>query len=202
LQPGERLSGPADWHDIHRASLHHLICTAIQYYISQHHTRVQDIRHLLTELELNSQFGDISNFAEYGSTGIAPTTEPASSADSTHLDDFPLPEDRPAGVCPLPTSSPQIAHGPPGLFLINLAVLAATTKLRIDPWNETTGYIQFIALHHWHPSFGIDFPTFLLLVHTELNENRLQTSTIDQNPFDLQVGPPSDQPASPFEEDV
>jgi hypothetical protein len=54
--------------------------------------------------------------------------------------------------------------------LINLAVLAATTRLRIDPWNETTGYIQFIALHHWHPSFEIVFPDFLRLVHTELRK--------------------------------
>jgi hypothetical protein len=62
LEPGKRLSGPADWQDIHCASLHHLICTALQYYISLHHTHIQDIHTLLMELELNSQFGDITAF--------------------------------------------------------------------------------------------------------------------------------------------
>jgi hypothetical protein len=32
LKPGEHLSGPANWQDIHRASLHHLICTVLQYH--------------------------------------------------------------------------------------------------------------------------------------------------------------------------
>jgi hypothetical protein len=61
LQPGERVARPADWQDIYRASLHHIIHTALQYYISLHHMRIQDIHTtLLTELELNSQFGEIS----------------------------------------------------------------------------------------------------------------------------------------------
>jgi hypothetical protein len=80
LQPGERLSGPADWHDIHRASLHHLIRTSIQYYISLHHTRVQDLHLLLTELETNSQFGDISCFAQHGQSGEETPSLPSVSA--------------------------------------------------------------------------------------------------------------------------
>jgi hypothetical protein len=55
LQPGKRLAHPADRQDIYRASLHHIIRTAVQYY-----TRIQDIHTLLTELELNSQFRYIS----------------------------------------------------------------------------------------------------------------------------------------------
>jgi hypothetical protein len=74
LASGERLSGPANWQDIHRASLHHLICTAVQYYISLHHTRIQDIHTLLTDIERNSEFGDISSFADYGPTGESNTT--------------------------------------------------------------------------------------------------------------------------------
>jgi hypothetical protein len=193
LAPGERLSGPADWQDIHRASLHHLIRTSIQYYIRLHHTRIQDIHTLLTDLELNSQFGDISSFAQYGSTG-----EP----DPTRADQ-PPPVSSPEGSSPLPTTFPPPSSGPPGIFLINLAVLAAATRLRIDPWHETTGYVQFIALHHWHPSFGIVFPDFLRLVHTELRNGNLHNreAYVDpSNPFDIQVGPPSTQPNSPFDD--
>jgi hypothetical protein len=60
LELGGHLSMPANWQDSHRASLYHLICTAVQYYISLHHTSIQDIRTLLTDLEANSQFGNIS----------------------------------------------------------------------------------------------------------------------------------------------
>jgi hypothetical protein len=74
VEPGKHLLGPVDWQDIHHASLHHLICTALQYYISLHHTHIQDIQTLLTELELNSQFGDITAFANYGSSGKPPST--------------------------------------------------------------------------------------------------------------------------------
>jgi hypothetical protein len=158
LQPGERLSGPADWQDIHRASLHHLIRTAVQYYISLHHTRVQDLHILLSELETNSPFGDISCFAQHGQSGEASSSSASSSE----------PPQAPTPIYP-PLSSP----GPPNQFLINLAVLAASTRLRVDPWNGTTGYIQFIALHHWHPSFGVEFPLFLRLVLAELQEPRL-----------------------------
>jgi hypothetical protein len=88
--------------------------------------------------------------------------------------------------------------------LINLAVLAATTYLRVDPWNKTTGYVHFIALHHWHPSFGIAFPLFLQSVQTELHKGHFHNADIYgvKNPFDLQVGPNSDQPASPFEDNL
>jgi hypothetical protein len=86
--------------------------------------------------------------------------------------------------------------------LIKLAILAATTRLRVDPWNETTGYMHCIALHHWHPSFGIAFPLFLQLVQTELHEGHIYNPDIYgfENPFDLQEGPPLDQPASPFKD--
>jgi hypothetical protein len=47
--------------------------------------------------------------------------------------------------------------------------------------------------------FGIIFPNFLRLVHTELQVNRLYDAGLSANPFDIHVGPPSDQPASPFE---
>jgi hypothetical protein len=201
LAPDERLSAPANWQDIHRASLHHLIRTVLQYYISLHHTRIQDIHTLLTDIETNSQFGDIRCFVRYGNTGEAPDddTSNVNSDTSETYRDF---DTTSTGSSPLPTTFPPPEHGPPGLFLINLAVLAATTRLRIDPWNETTGYIQFIALHHWHPSFGIVFPDFLRLIHTELRERRLHQTDIfgDQNPFDINIGPPTDQPNSPFEE--
>jgi hypothetical protein len=188
LEPGERLSGPTNWRDIHRASLHHLLPTAIQYYIQVHHTRIQDIHILLTDLETNRQFGDISCFAHYGISGEPNSPEA--------VRDF---EARPSGSSPLPTSFP--IDGQPGIFLINLAVLAAATRLRIDPWNRTTGYVQFIALHHWHPSFGILFADFHQLVQTELVEGTLfQADVTHVNPFNLQVAPPEDQPNSPFEE--
>jgi hypothetical protein len=154
LQPGERLSGPADWHDIHRASLHHLIRTSIQYYIRLHHTRIQDIHQLLEELETNSQFGDISRYAQHGREGL--DTEPSPVARVRDENDL----------------YPPLSAGPPSEFLINLAVLTATTRLRVDPWCDNTGYIQFIALNHWHPSFGIEFPAFLRLVYTELREHQ------------------------------
>jgi hypothetical protein len=157
LQPGERLSGPADWHDIHRASLHHLIRTSIKYYISLHHTRIQDIHQLLINLELNSEFGDISRYAQQGQEGNSLDESTVSS----------LPEEATGELYP------PLSSSPPSQFLINLAVLAAATRLRVDPWSNTTGYIHFIALHHWHPSFGIEFPAFLSLVNTELQEHRL-----------------------------
>jgi hypothetical protein len=69
-------------------------------------------------------------------------------------------EASPQGLAPLPTSFPTWEHGHPGIFLIILAILAAATRLQVDPWNKTTGYIHFIALHHWHPSFGPEFPAF------------------------------------------
>jgi hypothetical protein len=162
LQPGERLSGPADWHDIHRASLHHLIRTAVQYYISLHHTRVQDLHTLLRELEINSQFGDLSVFAQPEQSREATSTISASSSlFVTHSE---------APPASLPIYPPLSSQGPPNQFLINLAVLAASTRLRVDPWHGTTGYIQFISLHHWHPSFGIEFAAFLTLVLTELQD--------------------------------
>jgi hypothetical protein len=178
LQPGERLPGSANWQDIHRASLHHLIGTAVQYYISVHHTHIQDIHALLTDLEANSQFGDISQYAEYGVPGGTP--------------DFPATEETletgPPGTAPFLTSFPPAEHGTPGIFLINLAVLTTATKLRVDPWCETSGYIQFIALNHWHPSFGIPFVAFLQLVHTELREGLLHQPDHGANPFDIQIG--------------
>jgi hypothetical protein len=73
----------------------------------------------------------------------------------------------------------------PGIWLINLAILAAATCLCVDPWCTTEGYIQFIALHHWHLSFGLAFPSFLQLVQTELQEARLH-SEHDHNPFNIQ----------------
>jgi hypothetical protein len=179
LEPGERLSGPANWQDIHRASLHHLICTAVQYYILVHHTLIQDIHTLLTDLEINSH---ISRFATFGNTG-----EPDSS-DPTRV----YAETQASGSSALPTSFPTASQGTPGLFLINLAVLSTSTRLRIDPWNETTGYVQFIALHHWHPSFGIPFPSFLELVHTELRDGTLhQADLANENLFDHQEAPPT-----------
>jgi hypothetical protein len=187
LEPGERLSGPANWQDIHRASLHHLIRTAIQYYILVHHTHIQDIHTLLTDLEANSQFGDISRYAFFGVSGSADSPE----AEREY-------ENRPSGSPSLPTNFPPPSHGTPGIFLINLAVLATATRLRIDPWRHTTGYVQFLALHHWHPSFGVAFPTFLQLVHTELRDGLLQQADLDANPLDIQVGPPSDLPSNPF----
>jgi hypothetical protein len=181
----------------------------VQYYIRIHHTRIQDLHILIADLEINSQFGDISHFAEYGSTGTPsnssddpvvaspastattedPTTRSASTAESS---DSQEPEE---------SSSDSQAPQEPGLFLINLAVLAATTRLRVDPWSETTGYVQFIALHHWHPSFGIEFPLFLQLVHTELHEGRLHNTDLYGfvNPFELQTGPPAAQPPAPPE---
>jgi hypothetical protein len=150
LEPGERLPGPANWRDIHRASLHHLIPTGVQYYICVHHTRIQDIHTLLTDLEVHSQFGDISRFAIYGQTG-----EPDSNGAE------PEPVFRAPGSSPLPTRFPPSSQGPPDIFLINLAVLAAATRLCSDPWRETTGYLHFIALNHWHPSFGLEFRQFL-----------------------------------------
>ena len=130
LAQGERLSGPAGWQDIHRASLHHLIRTSIQYYISLHHTRIQDIHTLLTDLETNSQFGDLSSYARYGLTGEPEPATP-NPPGNEFFSDTRATEDS--------SSSPPPASGPPGIFLINLAVLAATSRLRIDPWNETTG---------------------------------------------------------------
>jgi hypothetical protein len=70
LAPGERLSRPVTGLDIHRASLHHLLHTVIQYYISIHHTHVQDIDCLLTKLIVNSEFGDISCYVLHGTTGV------------------------------------------------------------------------------------------------------------------------------------
>jgi hypothetical protein len=179
LEPGERLSGPANWQDIHRASLHHLIRTAVQYYIQVHHTRIYDIHTLLTDLELNSQFGDISRFATFGTTGEPDSTDPTREYAT-----------QAPGSNPLPTRFPPASQGPPGIFLINLAVLSTATRLRVDPWNETTGYIQFVALHHWHPSFGIAFPAFLQLVHTELREGTLHQDIQDNNPFNLHEASP------------
>jgi hypothetical protein len=69
--------------------------------ISAFNTRIQDIHTLLTEqLELNSQFGDLSQFVNYGSTGEnvsttetdpnflsveVPSVTEASQDDSSHL---------------------------------------------------------------------------------------------------------------------
>jgi hypothetical protein len=151
LEPGEYLLGPAGWQDIHLTSLHHLICTAIQYYISLHHMQIQDIHTLLIDLEANSQFGDISCYTQYGSTSESTNPE----AESVY-------KARSEGSSPLPTATyPPPSQGPSGIVLINLAVLAGTTCLCVDPWNKTTGYVQFIALHHCHPSFSIIFPDFL-----------------------------------------
>jgi hypothetical protein len=165
----------------------------VESYISLHHTRIQDIHTLLTELELNSQFGDITAFATYGYSGKSTESPKATSPSTERVTETSYRPLLPISV-PLSTE-PQ----PPGLFLIHLAVLAAATRLRIDPWNDTTGYIQFITLHHWHPSFGIGFLDFLQLVHTELQEGRLHQDQ-SNNPFDLLVGPPSEQPNSPFED--
>jgi hypothetical protein len=165
-----------------------LIRTAVQYYISLHHTRIADIHHLLTELEANSEFGDISRFSLRGRDlpgAPAPVNPPP--LDPTIIDTDPFQS----------SDTPAREGTHPGIFLINLAVLAAATRLRVDQWNETQGYIQFIALHYWHPSFGIDFPSFLHLVHTELRDSVIQTEDSGSNPFDIQVGPnldPSDTP--------
>jgi hypothetical protein len=65
------------WEDIHRASLHQLIRTSIQYYIHLHHTRIQDLDTLLTELVTNSEFGDLTRYINYGEPGlIVPATPP------------------------------------------------------------------------------------------------------------------------------
>ena len=106
---------------------------------------IQDIHTVLTDLELNSQFGDILSFAQHASTE---EPDPAMFLDHTGE------ESAYEAWTAEPTTFPLPSSGPPGIYLINLAVLAAATRLRIDPWNETTGYIQFIALHHLHPSFG------------------------------------------------
>jgi hypothetical protein len=117
LKPDKCLSGPANWQDIHHTSLHHLLCPAIQYYIQLHHMQIQDIHTLLTNLKANSQFGDIGCFAHYGSTGKTDSAE----AESVN-------KARPEGASSLIlTSCPPPLQGPPGIFLINLAVLAATT---------------------------------------------------------------------------
>jgi hypothetical protein len=166
----------------------------VQYYISLlNHTRIQDFHTLLTELELNSQFHDLRQFVNYGSTGEATSTE-------TETDpNFPSVE---VPSIPKANSSHLPPQGSPGLFLINLAVLAATTRLCVEPWNKTTGYLQFIALHHWHPSFSIASPLFLQLVQTELHEGCFHNVDLYgvENPFDLQDRPPSAQPASPFKD--
>ncbi len=60
LAPGECLSRPTSGLDIHQASLHHLLRTVIQYYISIHHAHGRDIDCLLTESIVNSEFGDLS----------------------------------------------------------------------------------------------------------------------------------------------
>jgi hypothetical protein len=175
LEPGERLAGPATWKDIHRASLHQLIRTSIQYYIHLHHTRFQDLDTLLTDLASNSEFGDLT--ASY-STDDSDLQEPPPTAPRNW-------ESPPPGY----TTDSEIPSSPsnPGIWLINLAVLTAATRLRVDPWNETQGYQQFIALHHWHPSFGLAFPSFLRLVQIELSEPRLHSPSSD-NPFDIQEG--------------
>jgi hypothetical protein len=145
---------------------------------------IQDIHTLLTDLEANSQFGDISRFAIYGQTG-----EPASNDQESTSDE---PSSRLPGSSPLPTHfpSPSSSQGQgQGLFLINLAVLTAATRLRSDPWRETTVYIHFIALNHWHPSFGLEFRQFLQLVHIELCDGTLHHADTDNfNPFDIQEG--------------
>jgi hypothetical protein len=125
-------------------------------------TRVQDLHTLLRELEINSQFGDLSVFAQPEQSSEAPSTISASSSLFVTQSEAP-----PAS---LPIYPPLSSQGPPNQFLINLAVLAASTRLRVDPWHGTTGYIQFISLHHWHPSFGIEFAAFLTLVLTELQD--------------------------------
>jgi hypothetical protein len=188
LAPGERLSGPATWHDIHRASLHHLIRTTLKYYLKLHPDRLPDIRLLLSEFETPSDSGDIP----------PPTnldTSLANSKSSPVIDSLEF--DTTATAAVLATDlRPPVATTPsvvePGIFLINLAILAATTRLRVDPWNQTSGYIQLIACHYWHPSFGLDFSAFLLLVEVELEEGRLHNQDLqDTNPFHIQSGSPS-----------
>jgi hypothetical protein len=118
--------------------------------------QIQDIHTLLTDIESNSQFADISSFAQYGQSG-----EPHPTGDEEERASERTSKTRAEGSYPQPATFPPPSSGHPGIFLIQLAVLAAMTCLRIDPWNEMTGYVHFIALHHWHPSFSIVFPDFL-----------------------------------------
>jgi hypothetical protein len=92
--------------------------------------------HLLTD-RTNSQFGNISRFSHY-----CPTEE-ALSVESQCIY-----EAHPQGSAPLPMRFPTAEHGHPGMFLFNLAVLAVATRLQVDPWNKTRGYVHFIALYH------------------------------------------------------
>jgi hypothetical protein len=143
-----------------------------------HHTRIQDLDSLLTDQVLNSEFGDLTSFLSPEDPDI-PSNDPSPVHLSEPTDS--LPQDSPYIDIPDTISPPEN----PGIWLINLAVLAAATRLRVDPWRTTEGYIQFIALHHWHPSFGLAFPSFLQLVQTELQDSRLHTDP-DGNPFDIQ----------------
>jgi hypothetical protein len=124
----------------------------------------------------NSEFGDLTTSIPTGIPGsINPSTKPCNW------------EPPPEGY---PTASkipPSPSH--PGIWCINLAVLTAATHLYVDPWNKTQGYQQFIDLRHWHPSFGLDFPSFLCLVQIALSESQLHSPTSD-NPFDIQEGTP------------
>jgi hypothetical protein len=96
----------------------------IQYYISIHHTHIRDIYGLLPELIVNSEFGDISLFVVYGTTGVAhdyPTVSLAEAQEEAS---------RSSGINkPPPGVNPDI-------WLINLLVHSVCTYLRLDPWNH------------------------------------------------------------------
>jgi hypothetical protein len=97
----------------------------------------------------HSEFGDLTRFIIYGEPG---------AIDESHIGtrfwESPPPDTttKEADLPPNPVN--------PGIWLINLAVLTAATRLRVDPWNETQGYQQCIVLPHWHPSFALYFPSF------------------------------------------
>jgi hypothetical protein len=139
LASGKCLSGPATWEDIHQASLHQLIHTSIQHCIHLHHTHIQYLDTLLTDLGTNSEFGDLTQYINYEEPGAIATPAKIQiweQASSGHTTGSEIP--------------PSTSH--PGIWLINLTVLTATTHLHVHPRNETQSFQQFIVLHHWHPS--------------------------------------------------
>jgi hypothetical protein len=144
----------------------------IQYYISIHHTHVRDINRLLTELIVDSEFGDISRFVQHGTTGVVHEDPPVPLAEAqaaAHEE-----ASRPRGINEPPSGVD------PDIWLINLSVLSACTRLRLDPWHHSSGYAQYVATHYWHPSFGVQFRDFLGLIHSELRNPQLDQSGLGE----------------------
>jgi hypothetical protein len=146
----------------------------IQYYISIHHTHIQDIDRLLTDLVVNSEFGDLSRYVRHGTTGVpVPRTDSSVSLAQAQAE-AQADASRPTGINePPPGVDPDI-------WLINLSVLSACTRLRLDPWHHSSGYAQYVATHYWHPSFGVLFRDFLGLIHSELRDPQLDQSGLGE----------------------